>query len=369
MRMDTLGKFEKIASIAEEIIGEEQLLELLNAGRSLVAYDGFEPSGMSHVPFGVIRPLNLRPLLDAGIKFKLLIADTFAWINGKLGGDLDRIRQCGEYFVEVWKAAGVDFEKVEVVWHKELFDDPEYWRKVLLIAQNHTLKRSLRSLAIAGKAQGNANEMAVLFYPSMQCADIFQLDVDICQLGMDQRKVNMLARDVSDGLGWKKPICIHHHLLPGLSKPQTTGEVFDEDEYINRQIASKSSKSKGETSIYVHDEADIIQRKIQKAWCPPESIDNPVLEHVREISFRAFGRFQVGESREFMDYLELERAYSLGEIHAKDIKEGLYHDLERLISPIRKHFKSGYPAKLLEVVLEAEKEAQSKLNKNRKKIK
>jgi tyrosyl-tRNA synthetase len=27
----------------------------------------------------------------------------------------------------------------------------------------------------------------------MQCADIFFLDVDFCQLGVDQRKVNMLA--------------------------------------------------------------------------------------------------------------------------------------------------------------------------------
>ena len=29
----------------------------------------------------------------------------------------------------------------------------------------------------------------------MQVADVFQLGVDICQLGMDQRKVNMLARE------------------------------------------------------------------------------------------------------------------------------------------------------------------------------
>ena len=28
-------------------------------------------------------------------------------------------------------------------------------------------------------------------YPAMQCADIFFLKVDVCQLGMDQRKVNV----------------------------------------------------------------------------------------------------------------------------------------------------------------------------------
>ena len=37
-----------------------------------------------------------------------------------------------------------------------------------------------------------------IFYPCMQCADIFFLKADICQLGMDQRKVNMLAREYCD---------------------------------------------------------------------------------------------------------------------------------------------------------------------------
>jgi len=32
-----------------------------------------------------------------------------------------------------------------------------------------------------------------VFYPVMQCADIFFFGVDICSLGMDQRKVNTLA--------------------------------------------------------------------------------------------------------------------------------------------------------------------------------
>ncbi|RYY86754.1 hypothetical protein EON63_05275 [archaeon] len=30
---------------------------------------------------------------------------------------------------------------------------------------------------------------AQIFYPCMQCADVFFLKADICQLGMDQRKV------------------------------------------------------------------------------------------------------------------------------------------------------------------------------------
>ena len=36
---------------------------------------------------------------------------------------------------------------------------------------------------------------AQMMYPCMQAADVFYLKTDICQLGMDQRKVNMLARE------------------------------------------------------------------------------------------------------------------------------------------------------------------------------
>jgi tyrosyl-tRNA synthetase len=36
---------------------------------------------------------------------------------------------------------------------------------------------------------------AQMLYPCMQATDIFYLKADICQLGHDQRKVNMLARE------------------------------------------------------------------------------------------------------------------------------------------------------------------------------
>lgn len=51
----------------------------------------------------------------------------------------------------------------------------------------------------------------------MQWADIFHLKADICQLGKDQRKVNMLAIEYWDSIGKKdKPVIISHHMLLGL---------------------------------------------------------------------------------------------------------------------------------------------------------
>ena len=45
----------------------------------------------------------------------------------------------------------------------------------------------------------------------MQCTDVFYLKADICQLGLDQRKVNMLAREYCDKIGVKeKPVILSH---------------------------------------------------------------------------------------------------------------------------------------------------------------
>ena len=45
------------------------------------------------------------------------------------------------------------------------------------------------------------------------------VQADICQLGMDQRKVNVLAREYCDECRPKrklKPIILSHHMMPGL---------------------------------------------------------------------------------------------------------------------------------------------------------
>jgi len=80
---------------------------------------------------------------------------------------------------------------------------------------------------------------AQIMYPAMQCADVFFLGADICQLGMDQRKVNMLAREYCDQIGKKdKPIILSHHMLMGLLQGQ-----------------EKMSKSVAGSAIFMEDSA------------------------------------------------------------------------------------------------------------------
>ena len=343
--MDLEERLEYIRKVGEEIITEKELRALLETNDHPTAYDGFEPSGLAHLPFGVLRPILVDDMLKAGVRMKLWIADWFGWVNNKMGGDLEKIQEVGRYFVEVWRAAGVDMSKVEVMWTSDAAKNVEYWKKVVTVAQNSTLGRTQRALTIMGRTSKELIQTAQLFYPMMQVADIFWLDVDICQLGLDQRRANILAREIAHKMKWKKPIAVHHHMLIGL-QGRKGPEGYDENPSVDSEISSKMSKSKPETSIFVHDSRDEIMRKVNLAYCPPKVLEgNALLEYSRYIIFRKAKSVQIdrpekyGGRIEYFSYEDLEESFRAGGLHPADLKKGVGDSLDKIIAPIREHFE------------------------------
>lgn len=359
--MDVEERLQYIQRVGEEIVTMSELRELLKEKREPIAYDGFEPSGLAHIVFGVYRPLLLQDMIKAGVKFRLFLADWHAWINRKMGGDLDLIRTVGKYFIEVWKAAGVPMDKVEFFWASDLVDNSDYWKTVIEIAMNATVERTKRCLTIMGRKEAELRETAQLLYPLMQCADIFHLECDITQLGMDQRRVNMLAREVGPKIGYWKPVVVSHHMLLGLEGPKEKGG-FDENSKLDLVISSKMSKSKPESAIYVHDSFADIKRKIRKAYCPEKEVElNPILDYARHIVFRAFPTVLIerpakyGGDVEFHSPEELELAYRQGKIHPLDLKNAVAKYINELVAPVRKHFEENNTARdLYETIKHAE---------------
>ncbi|PNH11891.1 Tyrosine--tRNA ligase [Tetrabaena socialis] len=105
-------RFALARSVAEECINDDELRALLKNKPLPVAYDGFEPSGRMHIAQGVMKAINVNKLTKAGCTFKFWVADWFAQLNNKMGGDLKKIQTVGKYMVEVWKAVGMDLSKV-----------------------------------------------------------------------------------------------------------------------------------------------------------------------------------------------------------------------------------------------------------------
>ncbi|MDA4125391.1 MAG: tyrosine--tRNA ligase [Thaumarchaeota archaeon] len=357
--MDLETRLDLVKGVGEEIITMKELRTLLETNGRPTAYDGFEPSGLAHLPFGVLRPILVDDMLKAGAHMKLWIADWFGWVNNKMGGDLEKIQEVGRYFVEVWKAAGVDMSRVEVLWTSDAAKDVEYWKRVVTVAQNATLARTTRALTIAGRTSKELLQTAQLLYPVMQVADIFWLDVDICQLGLDQRRANILAREIAEKMKWKKPVAVHHHMLMGLQGVKEP-EGYDEDSAMDSAITSKMSKSKPESSIFVHDTRDEIQKKVGEAYCPPKVVEgNPLMEYSKYIIFRKLKSLRVerpdkyGGNIDFASYPELEAAFREGKLHPADLKKGVSDSLDRIISPIREHFEKVPAARKLYLAVKA----------------
>merc|ERR1719253_982918 len=104
--------------------------------------------------------------------------------------------------------------------------------QALDIARRFNVTRIKKCCQIMGRLEGSLTAAQIL-YPIMQCTDIFFLKADICQLGVDQRKVNMLAREYCDYAGIKlKPIVLSHHMLYGLKKGQVKMSKSDKDSAI-----------------------------------------------------------------------------------------------------------------------------------------
>ncbi|KAF5772275.1 putative tyrosine--tRNA ligase [Helianthus annuus] len=268
--MSAEEKFSIVRSVGEECIQEHELLKLLTNKRQPICYDGFEPSGRMHIAQGVMKTINVNKLISAGCKFKIWIADWFAFLNNKMDADLEKIQIVGRYFIEIWKAAGMNIEggQVEFLWASEeiISRAHEYWPIVMDIARRNKL-----------------------------------------------------------------------HMLPGLKKGQ-----------------EKMSKSDPSNAIFMEDEeADVIQ-KIDNAYCPPKVVDkNPCLEYINYIVFPWFNEFKVernaenGGEKTFTSFDELVADYEKGDVQPADLKPALSKALNRILQPVRDHFKTDENAKAL----------------------
>ncbi|MDK6028725.1 tyrosine--tRNA ligase [Ignisphaera sp. 4213-co] len=338
--MDVETRFSLIKRNTMEIVTEDELRKALEEGRKLRGYLGFEPSGISHIGW-LIWMYKFKDLVDANVEMILFAATWHAWINDKLGGNMELIRAAAKHVARVLEAIGVNMSMVKVVYAEELVERVEYWEKVIRIAKHASLSRVKRALTIMGrKASEGELDFSKLIYPLMQVADIFQMDLDIALGGMDQRKAHMLARDVAEKLGYKKPIAIHTPLLPSLKGFTRMDTQMDIDDALSEV---KMSKSKPEEAIFLIDDDNAIVKKIRGAYCPPREVEtNPVMAIAKHIIFaQGKKRFVIerkpehGGDIEVYSYDELENLYRNGSIHPLDLKNAVANELIKIIKPIR----------------------------------
>jgi len=362
-------RFGLIKRNTEEILGESELFEMLKSGEKINHYIGFEISGKIHLGTGLMCMLKVKDFMDAGINCSVFLADWHSWINDKLGGNLDAIKKVAVgYFKEGMKAslkcAGGDPNKLKFVLGSDLYHNNDlYWLNVIDISKNTSLSRMMRSITIMGRKEGGSVDFAKLIYPPMQVADIFIQGLSMPHAGIDQRKAQVIARDVAMKLSFSpilnsdgdqiKPTAVHHGLIMGLGKPPKW--PISKEELKDLLSELKMSKSKPDSCIFIHDSEKEIKRKIKKAFCMEKEINyNPILDWVKNLVFPIQGKFEIKRDNKFGgdvnydSYGKLEKDFAKGDLHPMDLKNAVVESLIRILKPARDHFSKGKPKEYLE---------------------
>ena len=333
----------------EESVGIEHLVDSLLGGTSMAGdgvlrcYVGFEPSGKAHIGWKVIS-LQLKRMLDADANVLIFLADWHAWVNDKFGGNMEDIQKTAVYMEETFRALlgypeeGDGPGQLRFYWASQLMDSGDYWARVLRCSKGATLPMVRKTFTIMGRDEASSDhDLSKFYYPAMQAADIFELDIDVAIGGMDQRKAHMFMRDMASKWNWRKATCLH---TPILSSLKATGVRMDSFDH-------KMSKSDPNGALLLHDTLEQVQKKMKKAYLDPEDEHSPVYELAEHVVFPEFGHVQVTPNPKFgepsrWDSLEAFKAAVMdGTLHPFDAKMGVAAGVAAGLSSIAEHFQAN----------------------------
>jgi tyrosyl-tRNA synthetase len=379
-----------------------KLIELAEkSGEPIRHYIGFEISGQIHIGTGIMSALKIKKLQDAGVKCTVWLADYHTWLNEKLDGNIETIRQVArEYFMPVMmeccRVVGCNVEEIDFLFAEEEYDkklgNQSFWTIDMKVGKSLTLSRVLKSISVTGKSAGEDVNFGTLRYAPMQVADCFFLQAHIVHAGMDQRKCHVLMREVTNKLDYEtnlklggkpvKPIAVHHGLLLGLERSAilVAKSENQQDEVTEIDISSgvnksaiyaiklerlveqgetkeqvinevgKMSKSKPNSCIFVEDLPEDIENKIKKGYCPLPDVDtkfNPVLNWIEMMIFPAgksvnvVRKVEYGGNKTYHDFASLQADYLSGALHPGDLKPAVAQCLIDWFDPIREYINKN----------------------------
>ena len=333
----------------EESVGIEHLVDSLAEQTSMAGdgvlrcYVGFEPSGKAHIGWKVLS-LQLKRMLEADANVLIFLADWHAWANDKFGGNMEDIQKTAVYMEETFRAL-LDYPEegdgpgqLRFYWASQLMDSGDYWARVLRCSKGATLPMVRKTFTIMGRDEASSDhDLSKFYYPAMQAADIFELDIDIAIGGMDQRKAHMFMRDMASKWNWKKATCLHTPILSSLKASGVRMDSFDH----------KMSKSDPNGALLLHDTLEMVQKKMKKAYLDPEDEQSPVYELAEHVVLPEFGHIQVtpnpkfGEPSTWNDLASFKAAIMDGTLHPFDAKMGVAAGVAAGLSSIAEHFEAN----------------------------
>ena len=327
-----MGVKEKLLLIKRntvEILGEEELHELLKKKKKPVVYLGTAITRSPHVAY-FTWAIKLADFLKAGFKVKILLADLHGALDNTPWNDLEK--RYGYYkkiIPLVFESIGVSVKNLEFVKGSDFELKKNYQEDLLKLTTIVSVKNSMKAASEVVKQRNNP-KVSGLIYPLMQALDEEYLGVDVQYGGVDQRKIFVLAGEILPKINYKKRIHLMTPILPGL-------------------IGEKMSSSNPRSKIDLLDDESTVKAKIKNAECVAGNSNNGLMAFLKYVIFVIKNDKkekliierdeQHGGNLIYSDYLSLEKDFVSKKLHPLDLKNALAKEINLLLTPIRKKHK------------------------------
>ncbi len=323
-------KFQLITRNLQEVVGEEELKELLKT-RDLKIYWGTAPTGKPHIGY-MIGMFKIRDLLNAGCDVTILFANIHAFLdNMKSTWELLDLRtQYYEFIIkELLLTMGADITKLKFVRGSDYQTKEDFTLDMYKISALASTRDTQRAGAEVVKQMANP-KMSSLLYPILQALDEQYLSVDAQFGGVDQRKIFMFAREFLPKIGYKKRIHLMNPMIGGLTP------------------GGKMSASDPNSKIDILDTAKKVQKKLNKGFCEEGNVEeNWFIDFARLLMFpylKDEGKdFVINRPEKFggpityTSFEEMKTAFAEKKLHPADLKLGVVDFINFLLEPIRQH--------------------------------
>ena len=335
-------KFELITKDLQEVVGKEELKELLKK-RDLKLYWGTAPTGRPHVGY-LVPMLKIGEFLKAGCYVKVLLADLHAYLDN-MKTSFELLEHRTKYYEELIRillqSLGIDITKLEFIKGSEFQLTKEYTLDMYRMAVTASVAECKKAGAEVVKQTDNP-KLGGLIYPIMQALDEQYLNVDAQFGGLDQRKIFMFAREFLPKIGYKARIELMNPMAPGLT-------------------GGKMSSSEEHSKIDLLDTPELVRKKLSKAYCPEGVLDdNGVMAWARLIIFKIKQMqnepFIVerpekwGGNLTYHSYEKLEQDFVSKQLHPQDLKIAMAKEINKILEPVRNYMadkqdliKKAYP--------------------------
>lgn len=320
-------RFELIKRNTSEIIGENELKEILEGKKEPKVYLGTAITGSPHVAY-FTWAIKLADFAKAGFKVTLLLADLHGALDSTPWWDILERRY--QYYAAVlplmFEALGVKRNSLEFVKGSSFELEKEYFQDLLKLATFTSVHDCIKAASEVVKL-GDNPKLGGLLYPLMQALDEEYLGVDVQYGGADQRKIFVLAGELLPKIGYRKRVHVMTPILRGL-------------------IGTKMSASVESSKIDFLDDAATVDRKIGKAECAEGDPQNGLMDFLRYVlfiikkdkseDFVVERTAKYGGTARYTTYEGLEEDFVHRKLHPQDLKQAVAREINALLMPVRK---------------------------------